>query len=310
MKRFGINILILAFFAGGAYLFRTPLIAAGERISRDALPCWQPISYQIDRVDPEFNLSKADLLAALEDAEAIWEGPTGRNLFRSKPNGGLKINLIYDSRQAATEKLNVLGVAVEGTRASYEEIKARYQTLLSEYQTNRAALEARVAEFEIRKRTYQSKVEEWNRKGGAPKRVFDEMNREKDDLNTEVDRIRRAESELNAQAEDVNAAVAVLNRLAAELNLNVAHYNNIGEELGSEFEEGIYRRDARGEAIDIFQFDSRARLVRVLAHELGHALDLPHVENPHAIMYRLNKSQNDQLTEDDIAALKKRCRWN
>lgn len=47
--------------------------------------------------------------------------------------------------------------------------------------------------------------------------------------------------------------------------------------------------------------------MRVLAHELGHALGLDHVDDKEAIMYQLNQGDNLTLSEADIKALKTKC---
>ncbi len=85
--------------------------------------------------------------------------------------------------------------------------------------------------------------------------------------------------------------VVVINGIASNLNLDVVNYNNAGDVLGKEFNEGLYEKRNNRETITIFHFNNHDRLVRVLAHELGHALGLEHNNNPQALMYRLNQSK-------------------
>ncbi|MCX6779287.1 MAG: matrixin family metalloprotease [Candidatus Magasanikbacteria bacterium] len=123
-----------------------------------------------------------------------------------------------------------------------------------------------------------------------------------------MQRINQMQDSLNILVDDINAAVKVLNQLAYELNITVDKYNTIGISRGTEFQEGEYKSDLKGTEINIYQFDNKNSLVRVLAHEMGHALGLDHSEDPKAIMYRLNEGRNEKLTDSDVAALKKLCK--
>ena len=69
----------------------------------------------------------------------------------------------------------------------------------------------------------------------------------------------------------------------------------------------IYFSDGKNAEIDIYEFSNREKLVRVLTHELGHALELEHVEDEEAIMYKFNHDNNQTLTEADLAELRVKC---
>jgi hypothetical protein len=227
-------------------------------------PCDKTIAYNIGTFDPRFKISEEYFISALREAEAVWEKPTGIDLFAHNSEYTrydlLKINLIYDHRQEATDKLKSLGVDVDENRANYEKLKAKYDTLKAEY------------------------------------------DRDKKNVNTQAD-IER----LNNLADEINALVVVLNRLVKTLNLSVERYNDTSSSRGETFEEGIYESDGINQQINIYEFSNRDKLVRVLAHEFGHALLLDHVEDPKAIMYEFNHSTNVSVTEADLNELKNKC---
>ncbi len=270
-------------------------------------PCRQPIHYSIGTFDTRFGVSKDYFISAIKSAEDIWEKSIGRNLFVYSPEGNLKINLIYDKRQEATSKLNNLSSTLDNSKASYDKLVLEYKSLVAEYNRKNALFEARLKDYNLRKEAYESEVEQANRRGGANKETYARLNAEKEYLNREVAVISKLQDELKGEVEVLNSYVANINRLASSLNIDVKKYNSIGESLPDEFDEGVYRSSVDGQEIDIYQFDSEIKLIRVLAHEFGHALDLGHLDDSKAIMYRLNNGINEKLTESDLLALKAKC---
>jgi len=302
------NILALALLAGVIFYFREDLNLARENLYREVSPCERPIVYSIGDFDERFGLSRDELLQAVNQAAQIWRQPVAKELFSSAAGGGLKINLLYDARQDSTLKLKNLGLTITKDKTTFETLKNKYDAFDKTYQKQKAELDNMVKYYEEQKANYEDEVKAANRRGGATPDEFAILEQERKQLNNLAEKIKSKQAEINKTADDLNALANVINRLIYELNLNVKNYNNVGTASAGEFQEGEYRSDAASERINIYQFDDRAALVRVLAHELGHALGLEHVDNPQAIMYRLNEGGNDQLTADDLAELKRVCR--
>lgn len=300
-------ILILAIVGGFVFVGRESLQNLWKQWQSQYYPCSQPIRYTLGTFDKKFGLSEADFLSAVVVAEQVWEKPVGKDLFAFADGGPLKINLIYDIRQEATVKLQNLDLSVRDDKASYNAIKAKYQALQAQYLKDKAMIDAKIAAFEIMQHKYEAEVKSWNARGGASKEAYARLEADRVALNAAMADIQQAQDALNVKVDNLNAMVVVLNRLATSLNITADTYNQIGGQLGGEFEEGTYQSGPEGERIDIYQFDNRAKLIRVLAHELGHALGLEHVEDAKAIMYRLNNGINEKLTESDLASVKTHC---
>ncbi len=290
------------------YVYRNPLQMLLTRFEDAYLPCENPITYKIESFDTRFGISKDYFLNALRDAETIWEKPIDRELFAYKSDGNLKINLIYDYRQQATAKLQKLGLSVNEDNASYNTLKTKYDALKAEYVLDKVSFDAKISDYEARQSAYEKEIALYgNTRHGVSNDEYDRLNAERIALNAEGVELNQLQVHLNEKVDTINALVVVLNSVGTSLNLDVSKFNTVGETLGGEFEEGNYQSGPTGQQIDIYEFNNRSKLVRVLAHELGHALGLAHVDDPNAIMYRLNNGINGVLTATDLAILKKLC---
>ncbi len=305
MKKLFIIISLVSLIVTGIYYLNSK--STFNKLLAKFSTCSSPITYQIEKIDPRFNISKQDLIQILDKTEKVWESPTSKNLFEYSENGSLKISLVFDSRQEATERLKKLGLSIDSSKATYDNLKAIYSQKENLYKQKLANYQTQESEFNIRKSQFEKNVQYWNTKGGAPKNEYEKLQSEQKKLNEQISDLNVLRAEINDLAADLNALAGQLNRIAYELNLNVNLYNTIGSNQGEEFQEGVYKSDISGERIEIYQFDTRSQLERVLAHELGHSLGLEHVDDKDSIMYRLNQSKNALATSSDLEELNKVC---
>src|SRR3989338_1191604 len=300
--RVALNVLVIFIFVAAFGVWGYPILIGSPAA------CEKPIIYTIGTFDRRFNISQKDFLAALAEAESVWEKPSGIELFTYDPaRAELVINLIYDYRKEVTSTLSGLENAVEKDKATYNALETRYATLKAEYNSAKSVYDTRVKAFDDANATYQRQVESWNRGKKTSKPQFDQLETARAALETEIIKLKVLEARLNEMVGEINSLVGILNRLVKSLNLNVETYNTIGASRGESFTGGIYYSDEVKRGIDIYEFSNREKLVRVMAHELGHALGIEHVDDPEAIMYYLNEGDAEVLTKADLAALKVLC---
>jgi hypothetical protein len=257
----------------GTVLLVLVVAVAGVYITYErARACARPILYTVGTIDPRFGLREEAFINHLNRAATLWNKAAGRELFVYDPEGSLPVHLIFDERQQTAN----LGKEIQAAQKLHSE---------------RAAGLARARSvYENEARSYEQDVAYWNARGGAPKSTYQVLEQKR--------------RELVATGERLNAEVAALNAEVRQLNQEVSAYN---VDAGDTFEQGAYHVDRFKQYIHVYEFSNETQLVRLVAHELGHALGLDHAADPEAIMHPLNKSTSLALSKEDRAALTALC---
>jgi hypothetical protein len=291
LKKFFLGIVIIGSLSYAAYIWNRG-------------PCSHPVEYRIGELSGSFNISEAALSDALSQAEKIWEAALGKDLFSYSPSGGISVNLIYDERQELANRNRVLGAKIDQARNQAAGVEAEIDALKNRYESLSAAYDGAIREYSAALKSYNGSVDFWNKKGGAPEKEYERLQAESSRLEGLRIDLEKKRQEVNDLADQINARIGEYNSLIRASNANAEIINESADE---EFKQGQYIADGNGVEIDIYEFDDRNDLVRVLAHEFGHALHMDHNGNEESIMYHLNSGKKLELSAEDFQSLKAAC---
>lgn len=266
--------------------------------------CDAPIRYRIGVIDPRFGLTEAEAAEIVHTAEAVWETPLSAELFIYDEDADLPINFVFDERQERSNDEQKLREALENKEGMSESVAEQYDALVEEFEELKEQYESRAAAYDADLKKYNKEVSEWNDRGGAPQDVRDELSRRAEELKEEQKELETFAKRLNSIIDEINRIGARGNSLIADYNTTVAAYNDQFAHT-DEFAQGDYT----GDAINIYEFETKEELTIVVAHELGHALSLDHTEGEDSIMYREmgEQSLKKGITTEDRAEYARLC---
>lgn len=299
-------LFIIAFFGG--WVFFGHGLTVDRSNQKATSPCKEPLTYRLGDIDSRFNITQKELAEIMDEVENLWESAVDKDLINLSPDGKVALNLVYSKEQKRTDAEQQFSDRILAKEQQVSIVEREYKRLSERYENAEKDVRQTLEEYNTDIATYNKLAKEWDGKEATSKIIakFNTLEREISSMEASL---KRKKQNLSSLREQTNNKTEKLNNLIKEHNTLITEYNSRFSKP-RKFDQGRFVKRGDNKAINIYQFGNRAQLKTVLAHEVGHALGLDHVDNSKSIMHKMMAEQNManlQLTGEDISALKKQC---
>ncbi len=272
-------------------------------------PCNEPLTFRAGDIDDRFFITRDELIDVINDVTEVWSDVAGVPAAVYAEDGEVSVNLVYDEQQQLTDREREFSSRIRQRETYVNELDRNYKKRLEQYNERVSAYQNESHRLQRRINELNEWVNERNREGGFNETQLEEFEKRRDKIDRESINLNNEAANLSRMADEINEQLSRLNREINRKNELIREYNS--RFSGSRrFTQGTFEWRGNRKWINIYQFANRSELELVVAHEMGHALGLDHVDNPKSVMYHLmGRQESDRLilSHEDQLALRERC---
>jgi len=274
-----------------------------------ANPCQSPLTFSVGEIDDRFGVTESEVRSAIINVAEVWSDAAGTPVATFSEDGEIKVHLIYDEQQQLTDRerqfrnrLQMREYQISAFENDYQASVQRFEERNEEYQRESERVQQAMTQL-------NDWIQQINSQGGFNSEQLELLKERRERIDRMSERMEQSGAVITEKVDEINVQLRQLNRMVEEKNELIQEYNRTFSGT-RRFTQGSYERSGDRRWISVFQFANSEEMELVIAHEVGHALGLDHVDNPASVMHQLMGQQVRTelvLTDEDRDALRDAC---